>query len=199
MTRIRTIILTMTGLLVTASLPALASTPLAEKADTNKDGLISQAEFLTQSDQRFTATDTDANGVLTPAERTAFRKQKREERAQARFGKADTNGDGQVSKDEYNAARALGKQRLKRRMDANGDGVLTGEDRQIRKVKRQERRAKRQKMRHKFRPDTNGDGVIDKAEFKTAANAIFARLDKNGDGMLDASEQRRPKKHHKKR
>jgi hypothetical protein len=36
--------------------------------------------------------------------------------------------------------------------------------------------------------DRNGDGRIDRAEFRADAAAFFARLDKNGDGVLDGFE-----------
>ncbi|MBL4853919.1 MAG: EF-hand domain-containing protein [Robiginitomaculum sp.] len=203
MTGMITKILMTTSFLAAVSLPAIASTPLAKKADTNKDGLISQAEFLSLSDQKFAKTDTDANGLLTPEERKAHRAQMREKRAQARFTKTDTNGDGQISNEEYNAARALRKQKMKRRMDVNGDGVVDAEDKKARKAKRQERRAKRQEKRQekrqKTRRDANGDGMIDLTEYRTAASAIFTRMDKDGDGMLNKSEQRRPKNRRKKR
>ncbi len=197
MMSITTRIFAATSLLATLSLPALASTPLPGNADTNKDGFVSRAEFMTHSDQRFAATDTDGNGVLTPAERKAFRMAKREQHAQARFAKTDTNGDGLISMDEYNAARALRTQKIKQFMDVNGDGIIDIEDRQAHKERRKARRFKRQKMRHNFRPDSNGDGVIDLAEYSIVADKIFKRLDKNGDNMLDVDERGRAKKPHK--
>lgn len=44
--------------------------------------------------------------------------------------------------------------------------------------------------------DTDGDGVISKAEFLTAAEARFAKADTDGDGAISAEEAKelRPKK-----
>ncbi len=198
LTTLLTTLVTTASFAVAASFTAFAGTALAKKADTNKDGLISQAEFSALGDKKFSETDTDANGSLTPAERKAYRMHMRDVRAQARFAKTDANGDGQISNEEFTAARTLRKQKIKKHMDANGDGMLTDEDRQIRRKNRQERRVKRQEMRQKFKPDANGDGVVDLAEHRAVASAMFAQLDKDGDGMLSENEQRRPKKRHKK-
>jgi len=39
-----------------------------------------------------------------------------------------------------------------------------------------------------MRADTNGDGMISRAEFMAQADARFARMDKNGDGVITADE-----------
>jgi len=39
-----------------------------------------------------------------------------------------------------------------------------------------------------MRADTNGDGMISRAEFMAQAEARFARMDKNGDGVISADE-----------
>lgn len=39
-----------------------------------------------------------------------------------------------------------------------------------------------------LRADTNGDGVVTRAEFDADNNARFARMDLNHDGRIDASE-----------
>jgi len=37
--------------------------------------------------------------------------------------------------------------------------------------------------------DTNGDGVITRAEFRAARERLFARLDRNGDGFIDEADK----------
>ena len=39
------------------------------------------------------------------------------------------------------------------------------------------------------RADTNGDGVITRAEFAAMRERLFAKLDRNGDGYLTADDQ----------
>ena len=137
-----------------------------ERQDVNGDGAITKDEMeATQSAKkdkmqarRLERLDTNQNGTIEDGEREAFKAEmqaKRETRkanfgsgtAGARKGKSgkhglrdakrDTNGDGLISRDEYNAASNA----LFIRMDANGDGVLTkgeGKKRRGRKGKRKQ-------------------------------------------------------------
>jgi Ca2+-binding EF-hand superfamily protein len=46
-----------------------------------------------------------------------------------------------------------------------------------------------------MRADTNGDGMISRAEYMAQADARFARMDKNGDGQLSGDELGGPGRH----
>jgi len=50
--------------------------------------------------------------------------------------------------------------------------------------------AKRAQFRQQFfdKIDTNGDGVISRAEYQAWVDSRFAKLDSNGDGTVDANE-----------
>lgn len=87
--------------------------------------------------------------------------------------RADTNGDGSVSRAEFVAAAEA---RFAAR-DANSDKVLAAAE-----LGERAGRAKRQ--------DTNNDGSISLAEATATATAMFQRLDANGDGKLEAGEMR---------
>ena len=81
---------------------------MKEKFDLNKDGKLDDAERA-QLKQAFEAKhaqkkaemlqkhDANKNGVLDPAERTAMQAA----RAEARFAKLDSNGDGMISRQEF--------------------------------------------------------------------------------------------------
>ncbi len=104
------------------------------------------------------------------------------------FSKMDANEDGIVTASEMNARHEA----LVAAADANGDGGVSEEE------MRAYRKAKRDEMRAENNPDTNGDGVIDRAEFQASAEKRFDRLDKNDDGVLSEDEQpRRRGRHHR--
>ena len=104
-------------------------------------------------------------------------------RADARFDRMDTNKDGQLDANERKAgaetARAAQKDKVgaERKggemtdfMPGGGRGAGMG-DRML------------------ARTDTNGDGLISKAENRAATEARFARMDANGDGTVAADER----------
>lgn len=104
------------------------------RADTNHDGTITRAEATAQADAMFDRMDTNRDGRLTADEMTAWH-----DRMQAQRGgdaavpppggprhapgmgrKADPNGDGVITREEF---RARAMTRFDR-MDANHDGVI---------------------------------------------------------------------------
>jgi len=120
------------------------------------------------------------------------------------FNRADKNGDGFVTRVEFNASRAV----MFARLDSSGDGAITqAEIDQARKAFR-ERHAhsagkppvthnKQHKTHRGFfaKIDANGDGRVGGAEFAAAGDRMFAKLDNNGDGQLTKEEM--PRRHKK--
>ena len=105
------------------------------------------------------------------------------------FKKADTNGDGMISRQEAAALPRL----LKNfdAIDTNHDGQITGEElRAFHQAQRAE---------HWKRLDTDGDGKISKAEAQANAPRLFehfAEIDTNGDGFLSPEELKAAHRHH---
>jgi Ca2+-binding EF-hand superfamily protein len=96
----------------------------------------------------------------------------------ARLGEADADHDGAVTKDELLQYRAKQFARL----DRNGDGVITAEDRPRLAAGRNGRPS----LFDQF--DVNKDGKIDRAEFVDGPTPVFDKADSNGDGVLSADE-----------
>lgn len=175
------------GLATAFSMSAVATPGKMAKLDLNGDTLIDKSEFLSAANQKFSAMDTDGNGLATKEERKAFRSLKREERAQKRFAKKDINSDGVISQQEdeaYRAARAEKREakRAERRALREASGETRGE-----------RRGKRQKG-DRFKIDANNDGAVDYAEHSAAAEHKFSKMDKNADGVLSQDELKRGKR-----
>ncbi|MEO5867086.1 MAG: EF-hand domain-containing protein [Sphingomonas sp.] len=118
------------------------------RADTDGDGRISRVEAMTEADARFARMDANGDGKLcgdenmrhgrheappadgtmpppTPARGTA---------------KADTDGDGCVSRDEFRA----GAMRRFERLDTNHDGFIDAAERQAMSDRMTQMRQRRQ-------------------------------------------------------
>lgn len=144
---------------------APAESPAAS-ADADRDGRITQAEFVQARVQRLTAMDANNDGSVTAEERAAAKQAKRAERMAARFDRLDTDGNGSISRAEFDA-----------RPDRAGRGPRAGK---VGQGPRAERMAARRQAR--------GPVVI--AEAQAKASEAFARLDANNDGAVTVEERR---------
>ncbi len=128
------------------------------------------------------------------------------------FERTDTDGDGFITKVEFDA----GRDGMFARLDANKDGVVTQEEMQ---AARDAWRAKMgkpandnqssdqaqsntapdpAKKRHGGflkRLDTNQDGQVSADEFKAGGEKMFAKLDANADGKIAKDEVPQRGKH----
>ena len=158
---------------------------MLEKFDADGDGTLSAQEKETfresmrnrrgidkaaRKQARLERFDTDGDGVLSVEERKAFR--------------GDNQGKGKMRNRKADGkSRKRGKQlspeaRQKRleRFDADGDGVLSDDEKSAARAAMKERRAdKRQKMLERF--DADGDGQISDEEREAARQARKDRKD----------------------
>ena len=117
--------------------------------------------------------------------------------------KADADGDGAVSREEFAAlervARLPEAQRdeIFKRLDKNGDGVIRADE--IGSARTMHEKPRRFPSLEKL--DLNGDDRVSLEEFlagplakrmpEARRRVLFARLDRDGDGFLTAADQRR--------
>ena len=128
------------------------------------------------------------------------------DKGQGMFGRADTNGDGFVSKDEF----AAGRDAMFAKLDANADGAV--EQAELDKAREAWHQRKSQqadadsgtqadqpKKQHRgrflARIDTDSDGKVTTQEFAAAGDRMFAKFDANGDGKLAQDEMPKHRRH----
>jgi len=83
----------------------------------------------------------------------------------------DANGDGQITKAEFDTAVAAGWSRL----DANRDGQVTAQE-------------AGDKMAKLATADANGDGQISQSEFTAKKTEWWAKADADGNGSVSREE-----------
>ncbi|GAB4141362.1 MAG: hypothetical protein Tsb0016_08950 [Sphingomonadales bacterium] len=136
--------------------------------------------------------------LLTPAIALAGSHKNKGEghHGQAMAGKGmmmlDSNKDGVISQEEFAASHDKRFSRL----DADGDGKITAEEREAMRKAREEKWKQRQAAMQERREkrlaeiDSDGDGAISKAEHQAMHQARFAAMDKDGDGQISRDEMR---------
>lgn len=74
---------------------------MLRQVDGNNDQIVTSAEFIAYSLNKFDTTDSDKDGVLTEEERQAGRQAFSENVLKLHFDDADTNSDGALSWEEF--------------------------------------------------------------------------------------------------
>jgi Ca2+-binding EF-hand superfamily protein len=181
---------------------------LFKTADTNKDGVVDQAEFQASRDKWFADLDTNKDGFITTDELKAFGDKMHAEwqqkhadantngtqpapdasrgdrMAQHILARVDTDKDGKISKAEFDTESTA----LFKRLDKNSDGKIAADE-----VPARHWGGKGPQF---GMMDTDKDGKVTKAEFTAAEDKMFQKLDTNGDGVITPDEMQAAHHHH---
>ena len=175
-----------------------------DRADADKDGKVTAAEFAAARAARFAGIDANKDGALEVSELRAWRRALPARFRDARFKALDGDGDGKLGVEEYVARRKAAFAKI----DANEDGAVDKAEFDAAFEKVRERMLAyydRGKRHHRWRghkrramqrhPDLNGDGKVTRAEFDALGSLIFLRLDGDGDGAVTRKEMRQARRH----
>lgn len=100
------------------------------------------------------------------------------ERLRDTLTKSDANGNGKVTRGEYDAYRAD----IFARLDRNGNGVVSEEDAPRIRLARRKFAEKLEQVL--AMADKNGDGRLTRAEWERPERDIFALVDQDEDGVI---------------
>lgn len=122
------------------------------------------------------------------------------ERADAKFGEADSNHDGNISQSEWQSASLRAANEHFQRMDSNRDGKLSRTEMDQARSQRMAKRGHgREERRERLRAlDKDGDQQLSRAEIGNSMPRLaadFDRLDANRDGKLSRDEIRAGRGH----
>lgn len=169
------------------TVPVLAAPSGDKMGDANGDGVLTRAEAQAAATQMFTKMDVNKDGKIDAADRA----ERKAERQEKRFAAMDADGNGAISRAEWNAHSAdrdakRGEWRGKRGDAAGKDGKRSGHAMRGHSGKR----GHHGMMGMMQKADTNGDKAISLAEFQTAALTRFDAADANKDGQVTAAERK---------
>jgi Ca2+-binding EF-hand superfamily protein len=164
-----------------------------KQMDQNGDGVIDKTEWKGPP-ERFDAIDQDHDGKITGAEikqaMAAMGGGGRwmDRNADAAFRRFDTNQDGKITADEWK-----GRPETFQMLDENKDGAITREEltpkgpaRMRRGGDRPDLRSGKDSAHFLDKYDANHDGQVTKEEFPHERR--FSEIDTNGDGVLSKAE-----------
>ncbi len=112
-----------------------------EALDADGDGRVSEEEFFSAPAARFTDADENGDGFLDIEE---ARNAGRRNQGGPLFARADSNDDGQVTREEFDA----GFDDLFDTLDSDGDGVITVDEAEAHRAERGRGHAFRHRARH---------------------------------------------------
>lgn len=160
---------------------SLTSAALYAAPALTADG-TTKTEAMAKADAMFAKMDVNNDGTLNQADRAA--------KIKARFSEMDADKNGSINEAEFvtahEARMAKRDERREMRGERKGPGGQGGH--------RMGGRGKGGGMKMLAMADSNGDKAVTKSEFRSAAEARFAKADTNNDGSISADERKAQRK-----
>ena len=157
--------------------------------DTNADDVVTMEEFKQAAAERYKLMDRDNSGAVTQEEFGTYLSEKRQMWKAKKFEKADADKDGNITQAEYLDYRQQEAQRRFQKMDSDGNGLLSAEE--FSKGRSGGRKCGKHGSGNIFaKLDKNGNGEITQEESLTAWTEWFTKIDSNGDNVVTAEEVR---------
>jgi len=147
---------------------ALIAVPVLAAPGGDRNATLTRAEAQTKAAEMFAEMDTNNDGKLDAAERTA----QRAEMQAKMFASLDADGNGSISKAEWDRHVADRTAKRGHRGRHHGMGGRSMGDGMMGKA------------------DIDGDQAISQAEFQTAVLARFDAADANKDGQVTPEERK---------
>lgn len=188
-----------------------SATVFIEQYDTNGDGKVDAAEFAAFRGKRYAETDQDNNAAIDVDEYVAeyaarhdkeldSARKAQVEQAHTRFKAMEKNGDGFISREEFNASGARAFEHL----DTDRDGRISAADPEPKREQKNTSATEKDQPKPRRQVlnmpsthtragtleiyDADADGVVTREEFDRVRGESFTLTDVNGDGRIDAEE-----------
>jgi len=149
---------------------AAMAAPQGKPARLDPNASVSRSDTLAMMNQRFDRIDTNADGMIDPAEMAAHRETMKTWRAKRQTAQAATRAEGAAA-EANEAATAARREAWAKFAKA-----------------REEARRARGQLGFAMR-DADGDGLISRDEFTAPALRRFDRADADGDGVVTPAER----------
>lgn len=188
---------------------------MLKKLDADKDGTVTLEEFLKPKSESFAELDKNSDGALDASELTARMQEKAGQRQRMMMARLDADGDGKVTKDEFEKSSQRGwrgkhrghrghhgeRHRMNEEMKKQQADAADGDDEAENgadDAKSERGRGNRsERITKRFeRLDANSDGVITIEDLQARSSERISWmqkkrlhvLDKNSDGKVSSEE-----------
>jgi hypothetical protein len=164
---------------------ALVAVPVLAAPGADGNAVQTRADAQARATQMFAKMDANKDGKLDATDRAA----QRAERQAKRFASLDADGNGSISKAEWDKHGADRAAKRAERGEKRAEAGEAGEGKRHHGMRGGHGKRGGHHGMMMGKADTDGDKAISQAEFQTAALARFDAADANKDGQVTAEER----------